>query len=196
MKKTKKAIGSAGIITTVLGLTFYVFTPEQVDLRSHDVQGIVIHCAATPEGRKTDTPKAIVDWHMAPKPRGCGESVPPYNAIVGYDTLIWYRTWNSDSILNRMEVSWGSASYNICFFNICYIGGMNKQYTKAKNTLTQKQDSLLWEVVKSFKRTFPNGFVIGHNQVCKKACPSFNVPKWIIYHSKSHDKYNREEFNL
>ena len=196
MKKTKKAVGSAGLIATIMGIAFYVFTPDQVDLKSHNVQGLVIHCAATREGQKNITPKVVTDYHMAPKPKGYGEKVPPYNAIVGYDTLVWYRKWNNDSILNKIEVSWGSAEYNICFFNICYVGGMNSSYTKAKNTLTQKQDSLLWIVVCSFKKAFPNGFVIGHNQVASKACPSFSVPKWIKYHSKKHDKYNKEEFNL
>jgi len=196
MKNTKSKVGIAGVIAVISSITFYVFTPNQVDLTSHNVQGIVIHCSATPEGRKTDTPKSIVNWHMLPKPKGLGESVPPYNVIVGYDSIIWFRHWNNDSVINRMEASWGSANYNICFFNICYIGGMNKQYTKAKNTLTQKQDSLLWSVIIDFKKHFPNCFVIGHNQICNKACPSFSVPKWIIYHSKPHEKYTPEEFDI
>lgn len=196
MKKTKQAVGSAGIIATIGTIIFYVFTPAQVDLRSTDVQGLVIHCSATPEFSKTATAKNITDYHMAPPPRGHGEKVPPYNAIVGYDSITWYRPWNNDLVVNRMEVSWGSANYNICFYNICYAGGMDKAYKYPKNTLTERQDSLLWAVVISFKRQYPQGFVIGHNQVANKACPSFSVPKWIIYHSKDHEFYNKNEFNL
>jgi len=197
MTKTKKAVGSAGLIATIMGMVFYVFTPDQVDLRSHDVQGIVIHCSATREGQKSITPKVVTDYHMAPKPKGYGEKVPPYNAIVGYDTLVWYRPWNNDLVVNRMEISWGSANYNICFYNICYVGGMDKNYKHAKNTLTQKQDSLLWVVVCNFKTQYPYGFIIGHNQINKnKACPSFSVPKWIKYHAISHKQYNNLEFNL
>jgi hypothetical protein len=194
--KAKKTVGSAGIIAVIVGLTFYVFTPDQVDLRSTDVQGLVIHCSATPEFSKTATAKNITDYHMAPPPRGHGEKVPPYNAIVGYDSITWYRPWNNDLVVNRMEVSWGSANYNICFYNICYAGGMDKNYKYAKNTLTERQDSLLWKVVIHFKTQFPNGFVIGHNQIFSKACPSFNVPKWIKYHAISHKQYTPKEFDL
>lgn len=196
MKNPKQKVGSAGIIATVGTLIFYVFTPTQVDLRSHDVQGIVIHCSATPELRKTDTPKAVDGYHTLPKPRGRGEAVNPYNVIIGYDSAVWFRRWNNDSVVNRMEISWGSANYNIAFFNICVVGGMSRDMKYAKNTLTEKQDSLLWAVVVDFKKHFPFGFVIGHNQVAPKACPSFDVPKWIKYHSKKYSTYDRKQFNL
>ncbi len=198
MTKTKKAVGSAGLIATIMGIAFYVFTPDQVDLKSHDVQVLVIHCSATREGQKNITPNVVDGWHTLPKQKGGkGESVNPYNVGIGLDTIIWYRKWNNDSIVNKWEISWGSAEYNICSYNVFYTGGMNKEFTKAKNTLTQYQDSMLWNnVVIPFKKQYPKAFVIGHNQVHRKACPSFNVEKWIKYHSVKHDKYNKEEFNL
>ena len=197
MTRTKKAVGSAGLIATIMGIAFFVFTPEQVDLKSQEVQALVIHCSATREGQKNITPKVVDGWHTLPKPRGRGERVNPYNVIVGLDTIVWFRKWNNDSIVNRMEVSWGSGSYNICSYNACYTGGMNREFTKAKNTLTKYQDSILWnEVVLPFKKQYPNGFVIGHNQIAKKACPSFSVPKWIKYHSKEHKQYTPKEFDL
>ena len=196
MKNPKSKVGIAGIIATIGIMTFYVFTPDQVDLKSRDVQCLIIHCSATREGQKNITPKVVTDWHMAPKPKGNGEKVPPYNYIIGYDHVVCYRPWNENNIVDRTEVSWGSASYNICSYNVCYVGGMNKEYTKAKNTLTEYQDSILWGIVTTFKEQYPEGFIIGHNQVAKKACPSFSVPKWIKYHSKSNEKYNPTEFNL
>jgi N-acetylmuramoyl-L-alanine amidase len=197
MTRTKKAVGSAGLIATIMGIAFFVFTPEQVDLKSQEVQALIIHCSATREGQKNITPKVVDGWHTLPKPRGRGERVNPYNVIIGLENTVWFRPWNQDKWLNRTEVSWGSAEYNICSFNICYTGGMNKQFTKAKNTLTQYQDSMLWVIVCDFKKQFPFGFVIGHNQINKKkACPSFSVPKWIKYHSKEHKQYNNLEFNL
>jgi N-acetylmuramoyl-L-alanine amidase len=196
MKNPKSKVGIAGIIAIVGVMTFYVFTPAQVDLKSNEVQCLVIHCSATREGQKNITPKVVDGWHTLPKPQGRGERVNPYNVIIGLENTVWFRPWNQDKWLNRTEVSWGSAEYNICSFNICYTGGMNKQFTKAKNTLTQYQDSMLWVIVCDFKKQFPYGFVIGHNQIAKKACPSFSVPKWIKYHAKEHEKYNPSEFNL
>lgn len=196
MKNPKSKVGIAGIIAIVGTMTFYVFTPAQVDLKSNEVQCLVIHCSATREGQKNITPKVVDGWHTLPKPQGRGERVNPYNYIVGLEHSVWYRPWNQDKWLNKTEVSWGSSEYNICSFNICYTGGMNKQFTKAKNTLTQYQDSMLWVIVCDFKKQFPFGFVIGHNQICAKACPSFSVPKWIKYHTKEHEKYTPSEFNL
>ena len=190
MKNPKSKIGSAGLIATIVGIAFYVFTPDQIDLKSRDVQCLVIHCSATREGQKNITPKVVDGWHTLPKPKGRGEIVNPYNAIVGYDTLVWFRKWNNDSIVNKWEVSWGAGNYNICSYHICYIGGMNKEFTKAKNTLTKTQDSLLWEVVLSFKRQYPYGFVIGHNEVASKACPSFSVPMWLK--SKEESYFEKE----
>ena len=42
MTKTKKAVGSAGLIATIMGVVFYIFTPEQIDLKSNEVQCLMI----------------------------------------------------------------------------------------------------------------------------------------------------------
>ena len=85
MTKTKKAVGSAGIIATIMGVVFYVFTPEQINLKSNEVQCLVIHCSATRENQKNITPKVVDGWHTLPKPQGRGERVNPYNYIIGLD---------------------------------------------------------------------------------------------------------------
>lgn len=177
MKKTNKAtkgiIGFIGTVAIVISTIVYINPNDQkIDLRSNNVQGVILHTSATREGQKNVTAKTVNDYHTVTKK----ERVNPYNAIVEYDgNTVWYRSWNADSILNKWEVSWGSGSYNICCYNICYIGGMDSAYKHPKNTLTEQQDSAFKSIVFMFLEQYPNAYIIGHNQICNKACPSFDT---------------------
>lgn len=180
-KKTMKQgskIGALGLIGSAIVASVIIFNPadQKIDLQSNKVQALILHCSATREGQKNMNAKVVDAWHTAPPPVGKNERVNPYNIIVDYNGhKEIFRPWNGDSIVNRFEVSWGSASYNICSYNICYVGGMNREYTRAKNTLTADQDSSLKEIVFDFLHQYPNGYIMGHNQIFAKACPSFDV---------------------
>lgn len=180
MKQISKKGGIAGIVgataLVVSSVVIYFNSNDQkIDLHSNKVQALTLHCAATPEGRNVSA-KTIDSYHTAPPPVGSGERINPYNKIIELDgNVVTFRPWNSDNIVNRYEVSWGSAEYNICCYNICYVGGMNKEYTKAKNTLTVAQDSSLKHIVFDFLKQYPNAYIVGHNQICPKACPSFDT---------------------
>lgn len=177
MAQINKSKGIAGLVSGLLlaaASITYFNTNQHVDLKSHKVQGLVEHCAATPEGRNTSA-KTVDGYHTWAKPRGRGERISPYNVIIELDgTPVWFRTWDTNSVVDRHEVSWGSAEWNICCFNVCYIGGCDKNM-KPKNTLTAAQDSTLKNIVFDFVKTFPNAYVIGHNQLVNKACPSFDT---------------------
>lgn len=174
----KGKAGLIGLVGAAAIATVVYFNPadQKIDLKSHKVQALIIHCSATREGQKNITAKVVDSWHTAPPPVGHNERVNPYNAIIDYNGHVeWFRPWDSDTIVNKYEVSWGSASYNICSYNICYVGGMNREYTRAKNTLTVAQDSALMQVVFDFLQQYPKGYIMGHNQIFAKACPSFDT---------------------
>lgn len=178
MAQASKAKGAAFIVgaaAAVISSVLY-FNPgdQKINLHSSKVQAMTLHCAATPEGRNVSA-KTIDSWHTAPPPAGHGERVNPYNKIVELNgNVVTFRAWNSDSMVNRYEVSWGSAEYNICCYNICYVGGCDKKM-KAKNTLTAAQDSSLKHIVFDFLKQYPHAYIVGHNQICGKACPSFDT---------------------
>lgn len=172
----KGKAGLIGLVGAAAIATVVYFNPadQKIDLKSHKVQGMVEHCAATPEGKNISA-YTVDGWHTKPKPIGRGERVNPYNVIIELDgTAVWFRRYDTNSVLNKYEVSWGSAEYNICCFNVCYVGGCDKNM-KPKNTLTKAQDSTLKVIVFDFLKQYPNGYIIGHNQIANKACPSFDT---------------------
>jgi hypothetical protein len=170
--------GIAALITTAaiaVSTITYFNTNQSLDLKSHRVQAVVIHCSATREGQPNITAKVVDGWHTQPKPKGRGERVNPYNAIVEYSgNVVWFRPWDTSAVIDRREVSWGSAEYNICSFNICYVGGCDRNMNP-KNTLTTSQDSALKSIVFAFLKQYPKAYILGHNSVARKACPSFDV---------------------
>lgn len=125
---------------------------------------IVIHCSATPEGkdfRKSD----IDEWHNAKDWNGCG-----YHYVVDLDGKIELGRYIEDKGAHAGVYNQGSVG-------ICYIGGMDKNNKKAKDTRTPEQkESLLW-LIGMMRRLYPNAVVLGHRDLpgVSKACPSFDA---------------------
>ena len=58
-------------------------------------------------------------------------------------------------------------------------GGMTKDMSRPKDTRTPAQLKAMESYVMDFHRRFPRIRIIGHNEVAAKACPSFDVQKWL-----------------
>lgn len=126
-----------------------------------NIDKIIIHCSATPEGRKV-TVDEIRQWHLQ---RGWKD--------IGYHYIIYL-----DGTIHkgRPESVVGAhcSGYNKNSIGICYIGGCDINM-QPKDTRTVGQKRALSEILKRLKRTYPNATLHGHNEFANKACPSFNV---------------------
>ena len=126
---------------------------------------LIIHCSATPEGK--DYTVADIDrWHKA---RGF--------KMIGYHYVI-YRDGSIHTGRPLEMVGAHCTSHNAHSIGICYIGGLDRS-GNPKDTRTQVQKDVLWSLVKSLQKRFPDATVHGHREFANKACPCFEVPEQL-----------------
>lgn len=145
---------------------------------------LFLHCAATPEGRNTKA-SDIVAYHTMPLDEGGrGWSRPGYSDICelnGNIVNVW--KYNEDDMIHEWEQTWGvhgSTLLNRNARHFCYIGGMTRDYRQPKDTRTDAQKLSIHDYIFDSLKTNPKLIIAGHNQVQNKACPSFDVPQYLI----------------
>ncbi len=142
---------------------------------------LVIHCTATPEGRDV-TKKDLHQWHIIER----GWSRYGYSDMVHIDgTLENLIEFDQDDNVDSWEISNGARGFNGTSRHLVYVGGAQKskpfwmRYYPPKDTRTPEQRRTLITYVKFMILRHPDILVCGHNQLANKACPSFDVPKWL-----------------
>lgn len=144
------------------------------------MQYLVIHCTATPEGREVSAAE-IRRWHTAPVSQGGrGWKQVGYTDMVHLDGRVERLVNNNeDAQVDAWEVTNGAAGYNSISRHIVYVGGCDKA-GKPKDTRTEAQREALKRYVEDFHARFPQVKIVGHHELNPgKACPSFDVEKWL-----------------
>lgn len=141
---------------------------------------LVLHCTATPEGREV-TGADIRRMHLSPVSQGGrGWKQVGYTDIIHLDgTVERLVDNNEDANVDPWEITNGAKGYNSVSRHVVYAGGMTKDMSKPKDTRTTAQLRAMENYVKDFHKRFPSVRIIGHNEVAAKACPSFDVRKWL-----------------
>ncbi|WP_165043732.1 N-acetylmuramoyl-L-alanine amidase [Dysgonomonas sp. ZJ709] len=140
---------------------------------SKNLQYLVIHCTDTPAGRKVSADD-IKRWHTSPAPIGNGWSQVGYTDMIHLDGEVERLVDNNeDNTVDPWEITNGAKGINSVSRHIVYVGG------KGGDTRTDAQKKALEDYVKDFHKRFPPVKIIGHNEVAAKACPSFDVQKWL-----------------
>jgi len=125
------------------------------------INKIIIHCSATPEGRKTSA-QEIKSWHLE---RGFSDI--GYHYIVHLDGSISYGR-------NIDKIGAHSRGQNKMSIGVCYIGGLD-ECLDPKDTRTPQQKESLLILLKTLKKLHSKAVIYGHRDFSEKACPSFNA---------------------
>lgn len=136
-----------------------------------DITRIIIHCAATPNGRHF-TVNDIDQWHRL---RGFHRAYPRINpelTSIGYHYVIYL---DGELHTGRAEEEIGAhaGGFNSQSLGVCLIG------TDAFNDM---QWEALARLIKNLKTQHPAACVIGHRDLpgVKKLCPGFDVAQWCL----------------
>ena len=126
---------------------------------------IIIHCSATPEGRRLDFETCRQD-HI--RHRGFTD--------IGYH---FYITRDGEIHRGRPLEKVGAhcKNHNRHSIGICYEGGLNENGVPA-DTRTYAQKCSLLDLLRQLKTDYPNARISGHRQLSSsihKACPCFDA---------------------
>ena len=137
---------------------------------------LFLHCSASPAGMDFSG-QWIKDYHMKNK----GWSRPGYSDVICLNGRVdSIYPWDTDDIIEEWEFTFGTRKLNKQSRHVCYIGGVDADdIHKAVDTRTRKQKYAMRVYIDFHLLMYPNLIIVGHNQVQRKACPSFDVPKYL-----------------
>ena len=148
---------------------------------------LIIHCTATPEGMDV-TPQQIINWHTKPKPFGRGWKQVGYSKLFLLDRNIHsFVVEDSDEFVDGWEITNGVSGINNISRHICYVGGCDPPSGRAgkkmnpKDTRTAGQIDAMVSYINESKKEYPWVEIYGHYHFAAKACPSFDVEKFLIF---------------
>ena len=142
--------------------TLALLIPARLKRSRRQINEIIIHCSATPEG-KDYTVDIIRTWHKA---RGFSD--------IGYHYVIY----RDGSVHQGRDVDIAGAhceGHNSHSIGICYIGGCASDGKTAKDTRTIEQKAALKVLLQELKRLYPQARIRGHRDFAAKECPSFDA---------------------
>lgn len=144
------------------------------------LQYLVIHCTATPAGREVSAAD-IRRWHTSPvSAGGRGWKQVGYTDLIHLDGRVERLVDNNeDAQVDPWEITNGATGYNAISRHIVYAGGLAADGRTPQDTRTPGQRKAMAEYVLDFHRRFPDVKVVGHNSLASKACPSFDVGRWL-----------------
>ena len=126
---------------------------------------IAIHCTA---GQPNQTTKSILDyWKNVLKWKSVG-----YHYLINADGSV-------EQLAKEYEITNGVAGLNSVSIHISYKGGIDK-LGNPLDTRTEAQKKSMQNLLIDLRKRYPKAIIQGHRDFgAKKACPSFDVKKWL-----------------
>lgn len=152
-------------------------------MKTSDIDAIVIHCSATPEGQ--DVRAADIDKMH----RQRGFKMIGYNYVIDLDGTIEEGRPLSMDGAHCEKPGFSGRPYNKHSIGICYVGGVAKDGKTPKDTRTDAQKLALQALVSNLTMQYPIVDILGHRDASPdlngdgmiskwewmKACPCFDV---------------------
>jgi len=162
--------------TAIAGKRYFAASESErkmIEQAGKTVTTIFVHCSATrpdwmADRSFSDRVNEIKRWHLEKKWSDIG-----YHWIIDRDGSITQ---------GRKEHVIGAhvANHNTGSIGICLIGGFgSSENDPFEKNYTPKQDHALRTLINDIKSRTPIKRVRGHNEVAAKACPGFNVSRWL-----------------
>lgn len=126
------------------------------------IEKIIVHCTATPEGREV-TADDVTRWHKARGFRTIG-----YHYLIKLDGTV--QTGRPVA-----EVGAHCLGQNGKSIGVCYVGGIDRDSLKPKDTRTPAQRASLRRLITDLRAKYPGATLHGHREFAPKACPCFDV---------------------
>jgi len=128
-----------------------------------DIDTVIIHCSATPPSMDISA-NEIRHWHV--NDNGWSD--------IGYHYVI-KRNGELEIGRSLSDIGAHAKGYNKTSIGVCLVGGANIHGEPSDNFTPEQMSTL-----KMITVIYRHHNIIGHNEVDeKKACPSFNVQKWL-----------------
>ena len=132
-----------------------------------NITKIIIHCAATRPSMDIGA-KEIREWHT----KGNGWADIGYHGVIRRDG-----TLESGRPMDQPGAH--TSGHNANSIGICLVGGVKGDGKTPEANFTPEQWATLRRVVLDLRKKHPSATVHGHNEFAAKACPSFDVQKWL-----------------
>lgn len=141
---------------------------------------LVIHCTATPQGREISSDQ-IRRMHLSPVSEGGrGWSQVGYADMIHLDGVVENLVpYNEDNKIDAWELTNGATGINGIARHVVYVGGVLKDAKTPFDTRTEAQKQALKDYIFKFLKNHPDKQIAGHYHFANKACPSFDVEKWL-----------------
>lgn len=130
-----------------------------------ETKHVIIHCAATKPSMDVGV-REIRQWH---KERGFLD--------VGYHFII-RRNGTIEDGRDVNQVGAHTVGQNETSVGVCLVGGVDDKLQPQAN-FTPQQMATLRKLLGELKVKFPESVVKGHRDFAAKACPSFDVKRWL-----------------
>ena len=128
---------------------------------------IIIHCSSTKPNQNIDV-DTIAEWHLARGFLGCG-----YAKVIT-------RSGKIQEGRSIYDIQAANKDYNHKSVALCMVGGVSQKDVKVpESNFNEEQWISLEKLLDELTEEFPDAYIIGHNQISNKACPSFDVPQYL-----------------